>query len=222
MNRGAWLLVAAVGLGAAVGLAAGGRVLAPLPDQRAGRSGLWLVVEAAEAPRVRVGDRALPVVAAEEGVYHVRIPAEGGRVRAGVDMGAERIMLERSAGEGRGFHPGGEEACRRCHDTAACGECHRWQGETHAGVRAEGCGGCHRGPGHEVDDVAGRCTGCHDDVPKRHRRFRHALGADHDPLRPGRAMDCASCHDPHTPTCLSCLGRPALRGWCKGCHGKRP
>ncbi|WP_025323029.1 cytochrome c3 family protein [Deferrisoma camini] len=217
-----WVLAAFLGGWAVAAGARETRVLAPVPDQAPGPQGLWLVLEAPAPPEVRSGDARMPVARAEDGVYHVRLPVgPDGAVRARVDVGGKRIILERLPG-GRGrFHgAAGAGACGRCHDAGACEECHRWQGEAHGALRRAGCGGCHEGARRAVDDVESLCTRCHDDVRKRHRRFRHALRGGRDPRRPGRPLGCTSCHDPHSPAPLSGLDRAALRKWCKGCHGR--
>ena len=53
-------------------------------------------------------------------------------------------------------------------------------------------------------------------------RKRSATGrsAARSPDCPARKLDCASCHDPHAPMCLGCLGKTELRAWCKGCHAQ--
>lgn len=196
------------------------RVLAPVPDQAPGPQGLWLVLEASAAPEVASGGVRVPVARAEDGVYHVRLPVgPDGAVRARVDVEGKRIILERLPG-GRGRFHSKAGPCGRCHEAGSCGECHRWRGEAHGALRRAGCGGCHEGARRAVEEVEPLCTRCHDDVRKRHRRFRHALRGGRDPRRPGRPLGCTSCHDPHSPARLSRLDRAALRGWCKGCHGR--
>ena len=63
------------------------------------------------------------------------------------------------------------------------------------------------------------CNDCHREYDaKRHPKLKHALSGGQDPNRPGKGLDCASCHDPHTPVKLSRIGPMELRKWCQGCH----
>ncbi|MDF1552237.1 MAG: hypothetical protein P1P84_04200 [Deferrisomatales bacterium] len=215
-----WLLGLAGVVGAAATVAAGVEVLAPVPGSRLSGEAVWLVLRAAESPPVFLQGEPVAPRVAEAGVHHYRLsPVTGGR-------GTVRIgdAMELSLGGGSaGFHETPGAACWECHDAGdgGCQECHPApEGGKHGAVLAEGCVRCHRGPHRSAGAVQALCVSCHPTFGTgRHGNIRHAVASDRDPLRPGRAMDCASCHDPHAPRCLSCLARSELRDWCKTCHG---
>jgi predicted CXXCH cytochrome family protein len=219
-----WSLVAAlIACGSAT---AAMDVLFPADGQRVSGSGVWLVVEAAAPPLVSVDGRRLDTAGSDEGVYHSRLEGlrgEGSEVRVEGDTSTARLLVFGGADEPTRFHDAAHDACAACHDLGAsgCVACHRWEGAKHAPVLAEGCSRCHRPPQWEVGDIADICGTCHNrHANGKHPRLRHPLESPRDPLRPRRKMDCASCHDPHTPTCLGCLGRGELRKWCLRCHSK--
>ena len=200
------------------------RILAPADGARVPAKGVWLVVEAPRAPSVTLDGRDVPVGPSDDGVHHARIgpvSAEGSRVEVAIP--GERVILRLlgKVGDAPGFHGAAPPRCWACHDRGpdGCAECHGWGQGSHGPVLARGCVGCHRAPDWAVPDPEGVCTGCHQAYEGKHRRVRHPLRGSRDPSRPGRALTCVSCHDPHEPRCLSCLGRPALRDWCRRCHG---
>lgn len=100
-----------------------------------------------------------------------------------------------------------------------CLDCHPFHESDHAQALADRCVKCH-GEQPPVDDaLAGVCGECHKKYSmSRHPKLKHPLRSSNDPLRPGWPLDCASCHDPHAPDCLSCLNRAEQRQWCKECH----
>lgn len=198
----------------------GVEVLAPAPGSRVSGEAAWLVLRAAEVPPVFLDGAPVAPRIVEAGVHHYRLtPLAGGRGGVRIGGGTE-IPL---GGGTAGFHERAGTACWECHDggDGGCGECHAApEGGQHQPVLAEGCVRCHRGPDRSAGEVQALCVGCHPAFAGgRHGRLRHAVASERDPLRPGRAMDCASCHDPHSPRCLSCLARSELQNWCKSCHG---
>ena len=201
-------------------------VLIPADDHRASGDTAWLVVEAVAPPLVSVDGRDLPPPRGEAGVYHVRLESlrpEGSEVVVRGDGSPARLKVFGVADEPHRFHETRLETCVRCHDPgeSGCLECHRWEGAKHAPLLARGCTRCHQPPGWKVADVTDSCIACHDQYAGgKHPRLRHSLESPRDPLRPYRKMHCASCHDPHTPRCLSCLGRGDLRKWCLRCHSQ--
>jgi len=205
---------------------AGSAVLFPADGSRVVGESCWLVVRSGAEPRASLDGRDLPVARAEAGVYHWRLEglrAEGSRI-AGDAAGREFTLTVYGGAPAPGlFHSQPPEACWECHGRGedGCAECHRWTTSTkHTPVLAQGCARCHEPPRWEPREMAPVCGACHaDHANGRHPRLRHPVSAARDPLRPGRRMDCASCHDPHAPRCLSCLGRQELREWCKVCHG---
>lgn len=221
------ILAAALAAAAWGGPAHALTVLAPAAEARVGGDGAWLVVVAPEPPEVTVDGRGAGRPREVGGAYHLRLEGlrpEGSRVRVTAGERAEAVTVYGSAGRAAGFHLSSPEACRSCHrlDASGCGECHRFEGAKHRPVLQKGCSPCHAPPDWRPRDPAPLCAPCHPAYGEgRHPRLRHSLSAARDPLRPGRPFDCSSCHDPHSPQCLSCLGREELRGWCKGCHGQR-
>ncbi len=217
----ALLLLGVAGVaGAAAAVPGGVEVLAPAPGSRVSGEAAWLVLRAVAAPPVFLEGAPVALRVAEGGVHHYRLaPLPGGRGTVRIGDGVE---LSLGGGSAR-FHETPGEACWECHDAGdgGCSECHPApEGGKHRPVLAEGCVRCHLGPDRSAGEVHALCVGCHPAFAgDRHGRTRHAVASERDPLRPGRAMDCASCHDPHAPRCLSCLPRGELREWCKSCHG---
>lgn len=146
-------------------------------------------------------------------------------------------------GPGKGPHadPGRTAKGLRKDPPALCHECHDrkdFEGaRVHAPVASGPCRECHvphASPhtGLLRKQATALCLECHDDVLKKPHfvagaaRADHPLGAEKsarpvpDPLRPGRAFGCVSCHDPH-----SSANRKLLRmdkkgpgGFCSKCH----
>ncbi len=203
--------------------AAGSRLRVLAFPERGGFSerGAWLVLEAADTPRVLQDGRELPVGTAREGVYHVRLgPARPGGSRVEVAVSGERIMLTLPDGRsGAPFHADPPGSCTRCHRFDACEQCHRWGKSRHADTVLGRCDRCHRPGEPPAPDPEALCTGCHAGFGRKHPKLRHPVRAPRDPRRPDRPLTCTSCHDPHAPRCLACLDRPSLRRWCRGCHG---
>ena len=220
------LLPAGLVLVALVSCAAALEILAPRDEYVAPGGEAWLVVRTEVAPSVTLDGGVVPLVAEDDGVFHYRLAGlgpEGSRLRV---ISGEDVLTRVLRGEdvsGAGFHGVAPESCWLCHDSGdgGCVGCHsRDEDGKHRPVLAEGCVRCHTAGDRRAGDVATLCTGCHPQYASgRHGGIRHAVASERDPLRPGRRMDCASCHDPHAPRCLSCLGRAELRAWCKTCHG---
>jgi len=110
--------------------------------------------------------------------------------------------------------------CFACHteiaDKVTRGNSHHpWMPDTGS------CSACHQphGSGHESllkQDENSLCIDCHTD----HSRFAHPMGPNvPDPLRPGKSINCLSCHDPHASEYEMMLSGPPDRGLCVGCHG---
>ncbi len=224
MIRGAGFLAA---LCIAAGPVAAGTMLRILTFPGRGSfsdRGGWMVLEAADTPRVRQDGRDVPVGGKQEGVYHVRLgPPRKGGSRVEVAVSGERVIL--TFPDGRSavpFHADPPGSCGRCHRYGACGQCHRWGESRHADAVAGRCRRCHQPGEPPPADAAGLCTGCHAGFGTKHPKLRHPVRAPRDPRRPDRPLTCTSCHDPHAPQCLACLDRSSLRQWCRGCHSAGP
>lgn len=206
-------------------------ILAPADGYRSWSEGVWVIVRDEEyEPTISADGVATPgaAITGGDGYYHFRVEgleASGSRLKISHEGGANELLVygPRALENGSAsFHSGNISACWQCHDDGnkGCRECHSFGGHKHAG-KIE-CTSCHDEQGRVVEDVAPVCSGCHKKYTNnRHPRLRHAVTSPNDPLRPGKRMDCASCHDPHAPNCLSCLSKKELRKWCKGCHTKR-
>jgi len=221
VNRAAVLLTV---LWLAAGSAAAGTMLRVLAFPERGAfsdRGAWLVLEAAEAPRVRQDGREVPVGRSREGVYHVRLgPARAGGSRVEVAVSGERVILTFPDGRStEPFHSDPPGSCRRCHGWDTCVPCHRWGESRHTRPVLGRCQRCHRPGEPPPADPEALCTGCHAGFGTKHPKLRHPVRAPRDPRRPDRPLTCTSCHDPHAPQCLACLDRSSLRRWCRGCHG---
>ncbi len=215
-------VAAVLGVGLALGTSVTAAPLSYPPDgHRAAGDRAWLVVEGLKAPAVTVDGRA---VAGTDyrGAYHVRLEGLRSRGSTVTLAGGRSLTVFGLAESPTGFHQAAPPRCWACHDASpsGCVGCHRWPGAKHAELLAKGCTGCHPPEDRRPRAVAPLCAPCHPEHARgKHPKLRHAIKAPRDPQRPSRALDCASCHDPHAPECLSCLGKPALRQWCKGCHG---
>ena len=198
-------------------------ILGPGPRFRHGVDSAWLVLRADHSPVVDVNGTPVAAKVTHADVHHYRL--------SGLSVGAAKMRIDGSAEvelrslrtEETGFHGLPTAVCGECHDASdsGCGECHRAAAAgVHGSLASADCVRCHSSPDRVPPQLTTMCGGCHGEyVNGRHGRIRHAVESEHDPLRPGRRMDCASCHDPHAPECLSCLDRGALRVWCKQCHG---
>lgn len=226
LGAGTRLFLLLLASGAAAAAPAPFRVLAPADGERRAGDALWLVVRSARPPQVALDGQAVAPTRSDGKVHHWRLQGlrpEGSRIS--VEQDGQRTVL---AAHGRSeapalFHARPAEGCAECHSLGekGCTECHRWPGGNHAGVLAEGCLRCHEPPAWRPRELAPLCGACHPDYAAgKHPRLRHPLTSARDPLRPGRKLDCASCHDPHAPRCLGCLGKQELREWCKECHGR--
>jgi len=224
VRRARWILGAALLLG---GSAPAGAltVLAPADQARVRGDRAWLVVVSSEAPGVTLDGRRAGRARDVAGAYHLRVEglrAEGSRLEVAAEGSVVTLTVYGAAGAESGFHRSSPQACSTCHrvDASGCKECHQFEGAKHRPVLQKGCTPCHVPPDWQPQDPAPLCAVCHPDHGEgRHPRLRHPLRSARDPLRPGRSFDCASCHDPHAPQCLACLGREEMRSWCKGCHG---
>ena len=201
-------------------------VLRPSDGHRASGTGAWLVFRSEAAPVVSVDGKEIGPPVAKEGVYHVRLEGlrpRGSQVEVRESGAALRLTVLGLSEAPQRFHRQVPSSCRDCHEMgeAGCLGCHRWAGAKHAPVLAAGCVRCHKPSAWENPDIAPVCAECHPGHRGgKHPRLRHPISAARDPLRPGRKLGCASCHDPHAPVCLSCLGREDLRQWCKRCHAR--
>jgi hypothetical protein len=201
------------------------RILHPGEGSARGGTSGWLVVRAPAPPRVTVDGRPAGDPRSEGDAHHWRLQGlrpEGSRVAVGLGGQEQHLTVRgRSASPVR-FHADPPPACAECHTLApgGCTGCHRWPGGKHEPVLAEGCVRCHDPPEWRPREVPAACAACHPaHAGGKHPRLRHPLTSPRDPLRPGRPMECVSCHDPHGPRCLGCLSRGELREWCKECHG---
>lgn len=222
MGRVAILFLVLILLVPAPGRAGDVEVLDPGPRFRDGKDTAWLVVRALEEPAVLLDGAPVAPVVAEAGVFHYPLRSVSGADASLSIAGSPGFGLHAQGAGETGFHTAVAAACWDCHDAgdAGCMECHdQWGDGKHQSVLAEGCVGCHVHPDRSPGEVGALCVGCHAEYASgRHGRIRHAVSSDRDPSRPGRKMDCASCHDPHVPACLGCLDRSELRAWCKRCH----
>jgi predicted CXXCH cytochrome family protein len=100
-------------------------------------------------------------------------------------------------------------------EVTLCGECHtdkiaeiKKDAFVHGPVASGSCTVCHdphasEQPAQLHAPINALCSGCHGSVAKGQHVVRGVSGQGHpldqgsDPLRPGRTMSCASCHDPH-------------------------
>jgi len=216
------LLLVPVGAWGAPG---GVRVLAPADGERRAGDSLWLVVRSPRPPQATLDGKAAALSWSDGEVHHWRLQGlrpEGSRIAVELDGQRTELTAHGHSASPSLFHASPAAVCRACHSLGdqGCTECHRWPGSNHGQVLAEGCTRCHEPPAWRPRELAPVCGACHPDYAgSKHPRLRHPLTAARDPLRPGRKMDCASCHDPHVPRCLGCLGKGELREWCKECHG---
>ena len=125
-------------------------------------------------------------------------------------------------------------------ELALCGECHtdkineiKKSAFVHGPVAMGNCTICHdphasAEPAQLNAPTNLLCQGCHSTVKEGEHVVRASRGGGHplskvkDPLRPGRQLSCASCHNPHSGQSASLLirnltGRFSL---CQECHKK--
>ncbi len=218
------ILAVAIGSAAVATLAGALTVHVPAPGARLSRNHGWLVLESAQPVRVTVEGTEVRASHEEGAVRHFRLEGlrpEGTEISVSRAEESTRFTLYGGVSDAPAFHGLEVPECVGCHDQgeAGCTGCHRWEGAKHAPVLAEGCSRCHASPTWLPREMGPVCSACHAAYAGgKHPRLRHKVSADRDPLRPGRRMDCASCHDPHAPRCLSCLKRGELRQWCLRCH----
>ena len=220
-----------IGLGALLSALPAGaamEVLVPRDGYASRRGEVWVVVKwAKQTPTVTLDGRAVGGVESQEGVYHARVEGireEGSVIEVRAAGSFERRKVYRLPGGGGDvrFHEGGKiPGCGDCHsrNEKSCAGCHFFGGSGHAAKLAGRCVGCHGKKPLDGAALAKACNGCHREYDlKRHPKLKHALSGGQDPNRPGKGLDCASCHDPHTPVKLSRIGPMELRKWCRDCH----
>ncbi|MDF1561758.1 MAG: cytochrome c3 family protein [Deltaproteobacteria bacterium] len=151
-------------------------------------------------------------------------PAEAGACMACHDPhGAKNPMLL-SRGEG-------QETCLSCH--GAEGESKlkfAFEGQKHAAIDRFGCTICHDPHGGDNPKLAPKepnsvCIGCHEKQKSGSHIFTSFSGQPHpvkgprDPQRPGQALGCVSCHQPHgSPYPNLWWGGERRDAMCKRCH----
>jgi predicted CXXCH cytochrome family protein len=97
----------------------------------------------------------------------------------------------------------------------------------HGVIFGNGCVACHNP--HATDEqfmlnkpINTLCLSCHQTVLAKspgHPVARHPVAGPKDPLRPGRALVCTSCHEPHGSSHQYFLIETKLGGrLCRGCH----
>lgn len=115
------------------------------------------------------------------------------------------------------------------YDAALCYECHgdKQEAQSKPTVHAvsEDCRTCHdvhgsRNDALVVDRVNIVCSSCHPDVAKTpHPVVNHPLEGRPDPLREGKELSCATCHNPHASDHPRLLNMSQLN-LCAACHQK--
>jgi predicted CXXCH cytochrome family protein len=205
-------------------------VLTPREGQCVVGDSVWVVVRAKRKVDVQVDGK--PVGAAQElapGLYHLRasgIRPEGSVVEVRVGSETIKVRVGRVVpGEVPStvgcFHAKPVQACEECHPvrTGGCLGCHTFGGHKHIRFMEKRCDLCHVGGALPAKDVVAACSSCHREYSNaKHPNLRHSASAPRDPRRPGRRLDCTSCHDAHAPVKLSRYTRAQLQEWCKGCH----
>lgn len=121
-----------------------------------------------------------------------------------------------------------------------CGECHTDKIEefkknkyVHGPVASGNCTVCHDAhasgqPAQLTAPVNRLCLGCHSDISDKSHVTRGVSGKNHpvekvpDPLRPGRQLSCASCHNPHGGAATAFFRQGVLSSYalCQICHKK--
>jgi len=116
---------------------------------------------------------------------------------------------------------------------AYCEACHadrhtEWTAGAHRGVKCEVCHGAARE--HPVDgalpiptNTIKLCTVCHEAMPARPATQPQIVVAEH-PFKHDGALQCATCHNPHSPAIggqrpPSAPREAALTAPCASCHG---
>jgi predicted CXXCH cytochrome family protein len=125
------------------------------------------------------------------------------------------------AGEGPGLRGAERGICLGCHDEIRVAIATL---KSHHPITAEGgrCTACHQAHDSDTPPLLARkrdalCSDCHRD----HSRFTHPMGPNvPDPSRPGRSVDCLSCHDPHASEYKMMLRASSERDLCVGCHAQ--
>jgi predicted CXXCH cytochrome family protein len=211
--------------------AGGMSVLTPADGYKSMGKGVWVIVkDGGEIPVLKIdgADTDQAPIHGGDGIYHFRVDKlanKGTRLEVSHDQGTVALTVYGPGSKSQGhdsFHSGNLETCGECHERGnkGCRECHTFGGHKHAGKIK--CESCHDEDGKVVDDIAPACVSCHRDYAgNRHPHLRHPVKSANDPMRPGKRFDCASCHDPHAPNCLSDLSKKELRKWCRGCHSQR-
>lgn len=208
-------------------------VLAPAEGYRAVRGGAWVVVRGGGKPQVFVDGRKVDREPFEDHkIYHLRVYdfKPGGstiEVRQPGNGSASRKVFGGHPAQGDpespNFHRDVFPQCAGCHAKTLgnCTGCHRLPDHRHNGELSKKCLACHHAAGGFAQDVSGECVACHKQYGRgQHPRLKHVISGDADPLRTGHKLDCASCHDAHSPRRLGGLSKQELRNWCKRCHAK--
>ncbi|TAL15662.1 hypothetical protein EPN96_11840 [bacterium] len=202
---------------------AGVKILAPVAGYVSGSEYLWVVVESGKPPLVEVDNvKAKGSFTGEGKIRHLRV---GGISPSGSVLKVDGQKVEVSFKKGspyKGeplFHDSFAKNCGECHEAeGSCRDCHKSYGTGKHGKPdfAKKCSSCHKAGMPSSEETVKLCAGCHEKYSlSKHPKLRHPVTSKNDPSRPGRRMDCVSCHDPHGPRDLS--GGDG-KEWCKECH----
>ncbi len=202
-------------------------VLAPVDKYVTGSGSVWVVTESATVPKITLDGKEIKGSFTEDGkVRHLKISG----IKAGasaLDIDGVRLSLAFRSGAPAGgeprFHLLGVKNCSKCHSFGQkdCKGCHAGYGAgKHKDSRfAEKCFSCHADGVPSTEAMAKVCSGCHDKHSlSKHPKLRHPITSENDPTRPGRKMDCASCHNPHQPSCPKTMNAAQKQEFCKECH----
>lgn len=202
-------------------------ILAPVDKYVTGSGAVWLVVNSDAEPKVALDGASVKGSFTEDGkVRHLRIQKikpEGSKLTVdGASLSVSWRNGAPSSGEPR-FHLLGAKNCTKCHEFNPnnCQDCHGGYGVgKHKGAKfASKCAECHAEGVPSTEAMAKICSGCHDKHSlTKHPKLRHPITSENDPKRPGRKMDCASCHDPHQPSCAKNMESAQKQEFCKECH----
>lgn len=200
-------------------------VLTPADDHRTQASETWLIVDSPSPIKATIDGKTIEPSSQEENTIHywlTELKPEGSKIEISDGEETVSISIYGESVEADPFHPKSPDECWSCHDTdeTACGDCHKWPQSKHKGALENSCGLCHKTETeHRAEGVVAACESCHPNFAGgKHPHLRHAVTAPNDPLRPGRQLDCTSCHNPHKPICLGCMEKNEQRKWCLRCH----
>jgi predicted CXXCH cytochrome family protein len=162
--------------------------------------------------------------------FRFQLPAEGDRACVRCHQDIEEALAQPTV------HPPAAASCRICHDSHAGAHPSQLRARSNAV-----CAACHvTAPADRTIADAGVLFGRHpDDIVDRlvasgsrilldtslafgHPTIGHPVDRRQDPTRKGRALDCASCHNPHGSAGPKLLrfGAQGISSLCIRCHGK--